>query len=154
MDITYTLFDQIISLDNLLLSWQEFRSGKRKKPDVQLFERQLEENLFNLHWELKNNSYRHQPYQSFLIFDPKLRQIHKAQVRDRIVHHAVYRILYPVFDRQFIFDSYSCRLGKGTHKAVARLKQFVSRASKNFHCNCFVLKCDIAKFFFLLTTKY
>ncbi len=147
MDVTHTLFDQIISLDNLLLSWSEFKSGKRGKTDVQAFERNLEENLFNLHWELKNGSYRHQPYQSFLIFDPKLRQIHKAEVRDRIVHHAVFRIFYPLFDPTFIFDSYSCRVGKGTHKAVKRLENFTRSASQNYRRPCYFLKCDVRKFF-------
>jgi retron-type reverse transcriptase len=147
MDITHTLFDQIISLDNLLLSWSEFKSGKRGKPDVQAFERSLEENLFNLHWELKNGSYRHQPYQSFLIFDPKLRQIHKAEVRDRVIHHAVFRILYPLLDPAFVFDSYSCRVGKGTHRAVKRLENFTKSASNNYRQPCYFLKCDVRKFF-------
>ena len=114
---------------------------------MQLFERHLEENLFNLHWELKSGSYRHQPYQSFLIFDPKLRKIHKAEVRDRIVHHAVFRILYPLFDPTFVFDSYSCRVGKGTHRAVKRLENYVRTVSENYRKPCYFLKCDIRKFF-------
>jgi retron-type reverse transcriptase len=147
MDVTHTLFDRIISLDNLLLSWSEFKSGKRGKPDVQAFERNLEENLFNLHWELKNGSYRHQPYQSFLIFDPKLRQIHKAEVRDRVIHHAVFRILYALLDPTFVFDTYSCRVSKGTHRAVKRLESFTKSVGHNYRRPCYFLKCDVRKFF-------
>lgn len=102
------LFEEIIGLENLFLSWQEFRRGKRKKVDVQQFERNLEDNLFSTRRsELKTRTYRHGSYKSFYITDPKLRHIHKATVQDRIIHHALYRVLYPVFDPTFIHDSYS-----------------------------------------------
>lgn len=68
-------------------------------------------------------------------------------MRDRLVHHAIYRILYPHFDKSFIFDSYSCRLGKGTHKAFGRLQQYARKCSQNYIEPCFALKCDIKKFF-------
>ena len=129
------------------MAWKEFRRGKCKKHDVQLFERNLEDNLFALREELASKAYRHGGYASFYITDPKLRQIHKASVRDRIVHHAVYRVLYSIFDRSFIFDSYSCRLNKGTHRAVFRLEKFARQVSRNYTGPCFVLKCDIKKFF-------
>ena len=103
--------------------------------------------MFQLHQELKDKIYRHSPYTAFYITDPKLRHIHKACVRDRILHHAVFRILYPIFDQHFIFDSYSCRLGKGTHWAVTRLKSFCQKLSQNNSRNIFALKCDIKKFF-------
>src|SRR4030043_87574 len=103
------IFDKIISLENLFLAWHEFKRGKRKKKDVIAFEFSLEDNIFRLHWLLKNNYYRHGKYQSFSIRDPKPRTIHKASVRDRVLHHAVFRILYPAFDPVFISVSYSCR---------------------------------------------
>lgn len=141
------LFTEIISLENLFASWKEFRKDKRKKLDVQEFERHLEDNIFQLHFELKNGTYRHSNYTSFYITDPKQRHIHKACVRDRIVHHAVYRVLYPIFDKSFVYDSYSCRLKKGTHKAVERLEIFTRKVSKNYTESCWALKCDIKKFF-------
>ena len=141
------IFSQIISIENLYESWAEFKYGKRKKGDVQAFERKLEDNLFSLRYDLKNRTYRHSDYTSFYITDPKLRHIHKAEVRDRIAHHAIYRILYTIFDKGFIYDSYSCRLEKGTHKAVARLKNFTQKVSKNNTIPCYALKCDVKKFF-------
>lgn len=129
------------------MAWQEFRRGKRNKRDVIEFERNLEDNLFQLHYTLKNKTYQHGKYHCFHICDPKFRVIHKADVCDRVIHHAIYRVLYPVFDKIFIFDSYSCRLGKGTHKAIDRLELFARKTSKNYSQPCFVLKCDIKKFF-------
>jgi len=112
-----------------------------------LFEQNIEDNLFGLHDELKNKTYQHSEYSAFYITDPKLRLVHKAKVRDRIVHHAIYRVLYPIYDLSFIYDSYSCRVDKGTHKAVDQLNTFIRKTSKNYSGSCFVLKCDIKKFF-------
>jgi len=121
--------------------------GKTKREDVQLFRLDLMDNIFQLHEDLANHTYTHGPYQAFRINDPKPRKIHKSSVRDRLLHHAVYRILYPFFDRTFIADSYSCRLQKGTHKAMNRFRRFAWQESQNNTRICWVLKCDIRKFF-------
>jgi len=140
-------YKDIISLENLLEAWCEFLKGKRNKKDVQCFERNLMENLFSLYDDLKNKTYVHGEYTPFKISDPKPRDIHKASVRDRLLHHAIYRILYPYFDRKFIHDSYSCRKNKGTHRAINRFYDFARKVSKNNTKTCWVLKCDIKKFF-------
>jgi retron-type reverse transcriptase len=68
-------------------------------------------------------------------------------VRDRLLHHAIYRILYPYFDRFFIYDSYSCRVGKGTHRAINHFRSLAQKLSRNNIRTIWVLKCDIRKFF-------
>ena len=118
----HNIFNNIISIENLFISWQEFLKGKRKRKDVSEFSLNFMDNIFKLHNELVNKEYRHGPYHAFKINDPKPRNIHKAKVRDRIVHHAIYRILYPYFDSKFIYDSYSCRIDKGTHRAINRFR--------------------------------
>ncbi|MFC1721445.1 reverse transcriptase domain-containing protein [Patescibacteria group bacterium] len=140
-------YDDIIGLENFLLAWEEFLVGKKSKPDVQRFGRRLFDNILALHDSLSNTTYCHGGYTDFYITDPKRRHIHKASVRDRLVHHAVYRQLYPFFDQTFVADSYSCRLGKGTHKALDRFRDFAYRVSHNNTRSCWVLKCDIRKFF-------
>ena len=129
------------------MAWEEFTRGKRAKPDVQEFERNLSDNIFTLHEELATGIYRHGPYHRFSICDPKPRVIHKSLVRDRLVHHAVHRALYPIFDWTFIADSFSCRVGKGTHRALNRFRDMAARVSRNHTRTCWVLKCDIRKFF-------
>lgn len=140
-------FEDIISLDNLLEAWQEFLLGKRKRKDVQEFRTRLMDNILDLHHDLVYHKYEHGRYKAFKVYDPKTRNIHKATVRDRLLHHAIYHQLYPFFDRTFIFDSYSCRLEKGTHKAIVRFNQFFLKVSKNNTKSCWVLKGDIKKFF-------
>lgn len=125
----------------------EFRKGKRERKDVQEFELRLMDHILALHEDLKNKVYAHSSYGAFKISDPKPRDIHKALVRDRLLHHAVYRILYPFFDRAFISDSYSCRNGRGVHRALDRFQAFGSKASKNHTKTVWVLKCDVRKFF-------
>jgi len=141
------LYDDIISISNLLVSWQEFLKGKKKRKDVIKFSLNLMDNVFELHKDLVNGKYKHSLYHAFKITDPKARDIHKASVRDRLLHHAIYRILYPYFDKKFIFDSYSCRIGKGTHKAINRFQLLARRSSKNNTKTVWILKCDIKKFF-------
>lgn len=147
MKISHNSFEKIICLENLFEAWDEFKIGKRNKLDVQQFERHLEDNIFQLHQSLENKTYKHSPYKSFYIFDPKVRHIHKAIVKDRILHHALFRQIYAIFDKTFISDSYSCRKEKGIHKAVDRFQKFGRKATQNNTRNVFVLKCDVKKFF-------
>jgi len=143
----HNIFEKIISLANLFSAWREFKKGKIKKSDVLQFELNLEDNIFSLYNELKNKTYCHSNYTSFCIKDPKLRKIHKAIVKDRVLHHAIFRILYPIFDRHFIFDSCSCRDDKGTYKAINQLNRFAKKVSKNNTRSCYILKCDVKKYF-------
>jgi len=140
-------YEDLISIDNLLSAWQEFIKGKRNKKDVQIFSFRLMDNILSLHNDLKNKKYKHGGYECFKINDPKSRTIHKASVRDRLLHHAVYRMLYPFFDKTFIFNSFSCRDNKGTHKAIKKLIWYAGIVSKNNTRVCWILKCDIRKFF-------
>lgn len=140
-------FENIISVENLLAAWKEFVNGKRQKKDVQVFQMRLMDNILALREDLFNHTYKHGGYQAFKLNDPKPRDIHKATVRDRLLHHAIYRILYPFFDKTFVADSYSCRNNKGTHRAIERFVIFANKVSKNNTCTCWILKCDIRKFF-------
>ncbi len=144
--VTHT-YDNIIAIENLLEAWKEFIKGKSKRIDVQVFQLRLMDNIHLLHDDLKSRRYRHGSYHGFKISDPKPRDIHKARVRDRLVHHAIHRILYPFFDQRFIVDSYSCRVGKGAHRAINKFRSYAYTVSRNHTRTCWVLKCDIRKFF-------
>jgi retron-type reverse transcriptase len=140
-------YNDIISVENLLEAWKEFLSGKKGRKDVQEFERNLMENIISLHNDLLSRTYIHSNYIAFNISDPKPRNIHKVFVRDRLLHHALYRVLYSPFNKTFIHDSYSCRFGKGTHRSINRFRSFAYKISKNHTRTIWILKCDIRKFF-------
>jgi len=140
-------YQEIISIENLLAAWEEFAREKKKRADVRIFARALLYNILSLHRDLTSNTYVHSSYEAFNITDPKPRNIHKATVRDRLLHRAVYRVLYPEFDKTFINDSYSCRKGKGTHLAFKQLVRYARRVSNNYTGPCWAIKMDIKKFF-------
>lgn len=130
-----------------MIAWREFQKGKKKKSDVLEFAADVERHILDLHDDLKNGSYKHGGYVSFFIRDPKLRHIHKASVRDRLLHHAVHRVLYFYFDGSFIFDSYSSRKNKGAYAAIQRFRNFAWKLSGNRSRAVWVLKADVRKFF-------
>ena len=134
------LFDQIASLENLLLASRKAFKGKKDKPRVAAFYFDLEHEVVQLHRELVDGTYRPQPYRVFTIYEPKKRQICAADFRDRVVHHAICNSLDPILESALISDTYACRKGKGTHAAVNRAQYFARKYA-------FYLKCDITKYF-------
>jgi len=107
----------------------------------------LSDEIAELHADLMSGQYMHGQYMYFRINDPKPRDIHKATVRDRLLHHAIHRKLYPFFSSTFIVDSFSCQMGKGLHRAIDRFSAHARKVSRNGTRTCWVLKCDIRKFF-------
>lgn len=134
------LFDRSASFENLWLASRRARRGKRFRDDVAAFEFNLEGELALLLEELRDGSWQPGPYRRFIVCEPKQRLISAAPYRDRVVHHALMNVLEPIHDRSFIFDSYCCRKGKGTHRALVRARRFL-RSSR------FALHCDVVKFF-------
>jgi retron-type reverse transcriptase len=134
------LYPLITDFENLRLAFKGAARGKRSRPDVAAFEYDLESNLISLQEELQSQTYHPGPYFNFQIHDPKQRLISAAPFRDRVVHHALCRVIEPLFERRFIFDSYACRAGKGTHAALDRAQAFARRYP-------YVLKCDLEHFF-------
>ncbi len=134
------LFEEIVSFGNLLAAARRAVRGKRYRPEPLRFHYHLETNLLRLQEELTAGTYRPAPYRAFRIREPKPRLISAALYRDRVVHHAVMRVVEPVFDRTFIFDSYANRAGKGSHRALERSARF-ARGWR------LALKCDVEKYF-------
>lgn len=107
----------------------------------------MEDNLFSLYDDLISGKYKHSTYEYFTVFDNKKRDIHKAIIRDRIVHQIIFDYLESIFEPVFIGDSYSSRKNKGSHQAVKTFRYFAKLASSGNKKPCLVLKCDIKKYF-------
>ena len=135
------LFEQVCSLENLLAASREaLKNGKRCKPPGARYFAELEKEAVRLRAELAGGAYRHGTYTYFTIQEPKPRLVAAARFRDRVVHHAIVRVLEPIFEKRFIADSFACRKGKGTHAALRRCSEFARRYR-------FALKCDVSKYF-------
>jgi retron-type reverse transcriptase len=134
------LWPEIVSWDNLLNSALCAARGKRNRPDVASFLFQLEPKVCALQRELEAGEYVPGEYRTFWIHDPKARLISAAPFRDRVVHHALTRVLEKVFEPRFMPNSYASRKGFGQHQALTRARQAVGRYK-------YVLKCDVRKYF-------
>lgn len=141
------LYPQIYNMSNLILAWRRARKGKTKKDYVIEFEKDTIGNLYNLHLELKNQTYLPKPLKTFILRDPKTRRISKSAFRDWVVHHALVKIIESLFDRTFIHDSCANRIGKGNLFALKRFDNFKRKVSKNGTKEAFCLKADIKHYF-------
>ena len=136
----------IFTYKNLYRAYLDCRKHKRKTANALKFEYNLEENLLKLLNELRNRTYAPGRSIRFIVIRPKPREIFAADFRDRVVHHLLVSELLPFAERRFIHDSYACRPGKGTHRAVGRLREFIkSVGNKNEKLH--YLQLDIKTFF-------
>lgn len=140
------LWGQITSWENLVKSYREARRGKRYRPETLRFSERLEENLINVQNHLLWGSWAPAPWRQFWVYDPKSRLIQAPPFQDRVVHHALVDVVEPLFERKMIYDSYACRINKGTHGAVQRLQDMLRRARRQWG-EVYVLKADISKYF-------
>ena len=134
------LYRHIAEWDNLLIAFYNAARGKRLKPDVALYEKNLYENLKTLQTHLINQTIPLGNYRFFKIYDPKERLICAAPFEERVLHHAIINITGQVFERLQIYDSYACRKGKGTNAALLRALHF----TKHYP---YFLKLDMKKYF-------
>jgi retron-type reverse transcriptase len=140
MKRTGNLWERVTSWENLMQAAHAAARGKRTRPDVARFLHELEPNLCLLQRELEEGAYRPGGYRTFWIRDPKPRLISAASFRDRVVHHALTRVLEPVFERRFSDYSFASRKGFGQHRALKLARDACRRYR-------YVLKCDIRKYF-------
>ncbi|MCF7910498.1 reverse transcriptase/maturase family protein [Candidatus Pacearchaeota archaeon] len=137
------LYEEIVSLPNLYKAYFKAKKGKKNK-DFLEFDKNLYQNLSLLHEELINFEYEPSGYNSFYVKDYKTRKILAPFFRDHILHHAIYNYLEEIYEKHFIFDSFACRKGKGTHFGLKRLKHFINKHSEEDY----FIKCDISKYFY------
>ncbi|WP_206458930.1 reverse transcriptase/maturase family protein [Anaerovorax sp. IOR16] len=146
------IFSEIIDFENLYIATNEAKKGKRYRRDVLEFNTNLEENLITIQNELIYKTYEVGRYREFFVYDPKKRLIMALPFKDRVVQWAIYRVLYPIYDKQFIYDSYGCRVGKGTHKAADRLQYWLRQVNRKPQ-KYYYLKLDISKYFYRINHK-
>ena len=136
-----------IDLEELFEAYASCRKNKRNTINAIAFEIDYERELIRLCDEINGGSYHPGKSVAFIVNKPVQREIFAADFRDRIVHHLIISKLNPLFEREFIYDSYACRTGKGTHLGIKRLDRFIRQCSHNYSQDCFILKLDIKAFF-------
>ena len=140
------IFDQAFTQSALYDAYLQARRTKRGKAACMRFASRLGAEVAALHDELNSGAYSPRPYREFMVTKPKPRQILAPDFRDVVVQHAIYRVIYQVFDRSFIDQSFACRVGKGTHRA----SDYTLRALRGCDPQSYVLKLDVRKFFYTI----
>tara|TARA_Y100000385_G_scaffold276988_1_gene323384 strand:+ start:700 stop:1920 length:1221 start_codon:yes stop_codon:yes gene_type:complete len=136
-----------IELDELFQAYFHCRKNKRNTANALAFEVDFENNLVQLDEEINNGTYKIGRSIAFIVSKPVKREIFAADFRDRVVHHLVIAKLNHLFEKQFIYDSYSCRIDKGTHFGIQRIDRFIRQCSANYTKDCYILKLDLQGFF-------
>lgn len=136
-----------VTLEDLFQAYYDCRKHKRNTANALKFELNYEENLIQLWQEINEGTYRVGRSVAFIVDKPVKREIFAADFRDRIVHHLLINKLNHLFEKDFIYDSYSCRKGKGTLFGVKRLYRFIRDCSANYTRDCYILKLDLQGFF-------
>lgn len=138
------LYNDVISIDNLILAEKKARRGKTKQRGVRQFDRNAGDNIINLHHILNNREYKTSDYTVFKLYDGKEREIYRLPYYpDRIVHHAIMNKLEDTFVKCFTSDTYSCIKKRGIHKCL----RSVTKALKDKKGTKYCLKLDISKFY-------
>lgn len=140
------LYSQIVDFDNLWQAYLSARRGKRYRKEVSEFTMRLEENLLNIHNHLMWGTWKPGKARQFRIFEPKQRDIQAPPFADRIVHHALVRVVEPLFEKTFAYHSYACRKNKGAQRAVKALQHMLRMAERN-NSKPYVVKADIKSYF-------
>lgn len=134
-------------LMDLFAAYYDARKNKRNTQNQLRFEMNLEQNVFKLYRAIKERSYKPQDSIAFVVYKPVTREVFAASFADRVVHHLFYNYVNPIFERTFIYDSYSCRKGKGTSFGIKRLEYAIRSCSASYTRDCYVMKLDIRGFF-------
>lgn len=143
-----TDFEKIISFESLYKAHRRARLSKRHKKEVVEFELNLSENLWKLHYDLKYGTYEMGGYHSFMIYDPKEREIQAISYRDRVVQHSICdNYLIPLLEKKLIYDNVACRKNKGSSLAYKRLRGFLTDYYKKNGNSGYFVKLDIKKYF-------
>lgn len=139
--------------NDLFKAYEDARKNKRNTSAQLDFEKDAESNLIQLYEELLDQSYTPGNALCFLSTYPVLREVFASHFRDRVVHHLLFNYIAPIFEREFIYDSYSCRKGKGTMFGIERLDHHIRSCTDNYKSNAYVLKLDIQGYFMSINKK-
>ncbi len=152
-DISYdkALYDWLRR--QLFLAYLDARAGKRCTEDEHRYELNSLANTDQLARDILTRSYYPSRGIAFVTHRPVIREIFAAPFRDRVVHHFLFNMNADWWDKRFINDSYSCRVGKGTLYGIMRLAKMIKRVSQNYTRPAYVIKLDIQGYFMSLPRK-
>jgi len=143
------MFNDVFNFENLYNSYLKSRKGKRNKNTAIKYETNAIEATNYLLYQLLNDKYKVSEYKKFYVYEPKKRLIMSLPFKDRVVQHCLCDYyLEPTLEKALIYDNYASRKGKGTHKGLYRLGEYMHKQYRKNGIDGYVLKCDISKYFY------
>lgn len=143
----HALYDRIFRLDILWRAWKEVRenmgsAGIDNITFEMVEEYGVEEYLLDIQEDLQNKKYRAKPVKRVYIPKPdgKQRPLGIPTIRDRIVQQACKIVIEPVFEANFLDNSYGFRPKRDAKQATEKVK-------KELYKNWYVVDADIQGYF-------
>jgi len=137
---------ELFKFSAIYQAYEKCLRGKRQTRNAQRYQIQLLDNLWQTLWQLQQYQWTLGHAIFFITLKPKVREIHAADFSERVVHHLLVPELESLFEPVFIYDCYSNRKDKGTHKAVKRLQGFM-KSTLDKQGQAYYLQLDIKNFF-------
>jgi len=138
------IFEQMVSENNIKKAALSALKNKHGK-EIDRFKKNADDLLVKLRLNLIEGTFKPGKYRTMIITDPKERLIKIAPFyTDRIVHHVIMNVLEPIVNKVYVYNSYACVKGKGTHKCVADM---YNDMRYHFSETQYCLKIDVSKFY-------
>ena len=126
MNTQLSMYEQLCKVETLFESWKSVRNkhsnGGIDGVSIASFEEKIHEHLSSLSDELKKGVWIPEPYLSVEIPKNKkeVRKLGLLSIKDKIVQHAIKSLVEPIFENNFVENSYAYRPNKGHTKAIRR----------------------------------
>jgi RNA-directed DNA polymerase len=144
----FSLMDKVYSLKNLRAAWGRVRANGGAagidRQTIDLFEKNEEWELQQLHEQLRTGGYRPQAVRRSWIDKPgstEQRPLGIPAVRDRVVQTALRHVLEPIWEAGFAETSYGFRPGRGCKDALRRVDGLLKQGYT------WVVDADLRKYF-------
>ena len=140
-------------LGELMRAYLMARLGKGMEMGEHRFEMNAIENVMKLRDEIMNRTYEPENYVAFVQKKPVIREVFAPAFSDKVVHQFLYNQVYAWWNNHMIYDSYSCRGGKGVWFGIRRADKMMRSVSRNYTEEAWVLKFDLLGYFVSLDRR-
>ncbi|MDE7070986.1 MAG: RNA-directed DNA polymerase, partial [Clostridia bacterium] len=141
-------YEELFSIENIYAGHLKSRASRRSKKPIIKFEISALGNIYELHKKLLNGTFRFGGYNTFIVYEPKRREIQNMRYCDRVIQHVICdNMLTPYFSDRVIYDNCVCQKGKGSHFALDRFENMIRKHINKHGAKGYFLKCDVLKFF-------
>ena len=137
------------NFSNLYESQKRVKAGKKFNSGIARFSNMSLEGTQMLKEQLENQTYKINPYNRFMIREPKERVIESCAFKDKVVQRCFSDyILTPKLENILIKWNTAGQQGKGQHMAMDGLRDQMLDFYKRNGLNGWIVKCDIHKYFY------